>query len=234
VGPRHPGITTYLDEVATDLRKLERFGESLEFRKRELALETELHGADSEGVAIAEANLGATYGDMKDYPAALLHLRKSLPALKKKIGIGTPRYAAALSNVAYAESNVGSYAQALEHYRESLAIYEREHKGDIDFNLIGMGECQLALARPAAAVPILERALRLESEEKADSEDIAEVKFLLARALAASNQDRARARRLALEARGAYKPTQVQEIAAIDAWLLRHGPLEAKGRAPPR
>src|SRR5262249_13244041 len=90
---------------------------------------------------------------------------------------------------------------------------------------LGIGLDRLDLRQPAAAISPLEQAVTTyEQFTKVTPVDLAHTRFGLARALAESGRDPARAQKLAEAARDAYvaagRPTP-KELAEINAWLKR-------------
>ena len=82
-------------------------------------------------------------------------------------------------------------------------------------------EYQLFVNKPALALSNAERALALATRQASDDNvpELAETKFMFARALWDSGRDRARARALALEA----QPTTVGLMrTTLDTWLRDH------------
>jgi eukaryotic-like serine/threonine-protein kinase len=80
----------------------------------------------------------------------------------------------------------------------------------------------MATSEPAAAIPLLERALALRASGAEGPYKVASTRFLLARALAVTGSDRARAKKLAEEARAAYTAggeAWAVPRAEISAWL---------------
>jgi 2-phosphoglycerate kinase len=78
---------------------------------------------------------------------------------------------------------------------------------------------------PERAIVLLERALALPSTGYED--DVAAVRFALARALTMAGRDPARAHRLALQARDTYEknanlPAEKQNLTEVEAWLAKN------------
>jgi tetratricopeptide (TPR) repeat protein len=119
---------------------------------------------------------------------------------------------------------LGRFGDALPLYQQALAIQQRGLPPDqFDFApvLIGLGECQLELGRPAEALAPLERAIKI-AEPTQKPSDLARPRFALARALWDSGGDRARATDLAKQARAAFAaegPNEKRRMARIRAWF---------------
>jgi hypothetical protein len=71
-----------------------------------------------------------------------------------------------------------------------------------------------------------ERSVKVREAGGAPAELLAESRFVLARALWESRQDRERARALARQAAGAYAEagaSQAEALVEVEAWLGKHG-----------
>jgi serine/threonine-protein kinase len=101
------------------------------------------------------------------------------------------------------------------------------------FPLLGLGNARLAQGSPAAAVPVLEEALRIREAHTPNNNLVAETQFSLARALWDSGGDRKRSSRLAraaLRVFGTHKFPR-RECAVI-VWLSEHeGPRAPRSRS---
>jgi hypothetical protein len=142
-------------------------------------------------------------------------------------------YGPASTEIAFTLSNRGEYlvdlgrpAEALEPGRRSLAVWEAQlgpEHAFLAFPLMVLGRASLDLGRPKEARAPLERALRLREAGSVDPTLLAEARFALGRALWDADADRARARRLAAQARDAYAVAKDDaKTAAVDAWLAAH------------
>jgi hypothetical protein len=87
--------------------------------------------------------------------------------------------------------------------------------------MVELAELDLALGKDA--VPAAQRALALATEqpEATSPDELAEARFVLARALWAASRDRPRALALARDA-GALAEASPDRRAAIEAWLAEH------------
>ncbi|MGE0548448.1 MAG: protein kinase [Kofleriaceae bacterium] len=114
-------------------------------------------------------------------------------------------------------------AEAADAYRRALSIWDRALGSDhpnVARPLQGLGEVALAGRDPRAAIPPLERALAIRQRHAGNPEHLAHTRFMLAKALVASNGDRHRARQLAIAARDTYVEAKSDDdVADIDAWL---------------
>jgi hypothetical protein len=74
------------------------------------------------------------------------------------------------------------------------------------------------------AVPWLERALAIREQNETAPEELAEVRFFLARALMDSGAHHVRPVALAQQARDGFRRSQAKtpELAEVEAWLSQH------------
>ena len=101
------------------------------------------------------------------------------------------------------------------------------------YALTGLAKVHLARGRPADALRLAERAVRLREASGAAAELIAESRFALARGLwdAPVGRDRERARAEARAAVGAYRSAgavKATQLAEVETWLLGHKDNEAR------
>jgi tetratricopeptide (TPR) repeat protein len=114
------------------------------------------------------------------------------------------------------------YDEALHLYTRALAIIEASLGPDhpnAAHVLNGLGETHRAVGRGAEAIPLLERALAIRAVSSVQSEELAESRFALARALGPAQAQRAR--ELAEQALQAYAAAvgSEREQAEVSAWL---------------
>ncbi|MGZ3426110.1 MAG: tetratricopeptide repeat protein [Polyangia bacterium] len=149
--------------------------------------------------------------------------------MEKALGADHPRVAIALSNLGATLRARAKPAEALAAFQRALAINERRFGADYADSLdalLGIGESLVALGRPREALAPIERARRLAESGEQNQWGLAEARFALAEALWSSGGDRARARRLAVDARAgmAAESNSLAKrlLIEIDAWLARH------------
>jgi hypothetical protein len=85
-----------------------------------------------------------------------------------------------------------------------------------------LADVELASGHPAAAIPMLERALVIEDAAHSNPPVVAATRFALARALAQTKTDLPRALRLAEQARDVYRAAGEPSAAAmaeVERWL---------------
>jgi tetratricopeptide (TPR) repeat protein len=204
---REPQRTFFLasvDEVLAAVLFYEgRAEEALAVYRRVEAARAELLGPEHLAVAIALANQADCSSMLGRFDEALALLRRALAAVETP-GADHAYLRARLADVLRRR---GAPARALDEDRRARAAAE-QHGSSVylDAALTGEGLDLIALGRAAEAVSPLERAVAARERGAAAPSDLAEVRFALARALAASGGDRARAKKLAELARADFRP----------------------------
>lgn len=170
-----------------------------------------------EGLAESRLALG-------DYDEALRLRMRALAIREVTQGKDSPELAESLTRLAYIQRERGALDEALALDTRALALLEAAGKDGpvLAAALVGLGETHLRAARPAAAIPVLERALPLLGAD--ERERLAELRFALARALWDARADRPRALALAAEAREALAaaPALAGRVEAVTRWLAAH------------
>jgi eukaryotic-like serine/threonine-protein kinase len=224
-GPRHPDLARAWKGIAGvayvkgDLEVArERFAAALGLERAEL-------GDDHPSTSVSATNLAAVLVDLDRPQEAIPILQDALERMGARLGADHPDLAVLHDHLGFAQQQVGAYELAAEHFRKAIAICEASESPTLSMALLQLGRLELHRDRPAAAVPVLERALELR-EQLADHDPVllAETRWALARALAATGS-RDRARSLAVAARaGVEDPEMKAEIEAqIEAWSARRG-----------
>jgi tetratricopeptide (TPR) repeat protein len=168
--------------------------------------------------ATLHANLASVRLREGDAAGAVTELEQALVQIERG---DSSQQAGVLNNLGYALLAAGRPERALEIHTRSLALREQLSGADSieAANAIGgMGLALLELGRKADARRSLERALAIRLAHEGRAEDLAEVRFGLARAL---GPDDPRAIELATAALDAYRPLDAfaREAATVAAWL---------------
>jgi serine/threonine protein kinase/tetratricopeptide (TPR) repeat protein len=185
-------------------------------------------GPDHPDVGSVTSNLGEVHLRQGNLAESRRYSERALQILERTLGPEHPSLADALSNLARALALQGLLPEAAEHYRRAVALLERAHGRDfagLAKPLTGQGLLALAKARPADAVPPLERALGIGGAQ--GPAELAELRLALARALWDSRNDRPRARALVELARtelhtAPESPARARLAADLAAWLADH------------
>jgi tetratricopeptide (TPR) repeat protein/predicted Ser/Thr protein kinase len=215
-----------LNNLGQSLLRQQRHAEAAESLKKALDIATEALGPDHPDVGRWLNNLGLVAKEQGHFEQAESHHRKALAIIEQALGPEHPHVAFLTYNLGQVLHARGDREQAALQYRSALLKMERSlHSGHpfVAYPLIGLATLHLESGQPAAALPLAERALRtLEAHPDAAS-DLAEARFLVARALTAAGQDAPRAIGLARQARDTYRatasPAHERALADVDAWL---------------
>lgn len=219
---RNGRVAHVLNYLAIAYDQADRKPEARKAFERALALRESQLGSKHPAILVALTNLGA-FLSRTDADAAASYLERGLRIAEQSYGdhhIKTARVAANLGQVRHEQ---GRCEDALKLYDRALAIYrEAEGRNDMEMAtvLTAKGRCLTAVERSAEAVPILEQALAMRS----DNAGAALTRFALAEAIWATGSDRARAVRLSEKARSEVDDSSAQgaELAReIEAWQAR-------------
>jgi eukaryotic-like serine/threonine-protein kinase len=161
--------------------------------------------------------------ELGDFSRGLDHARRAVDIREATLGAQHPLTADALDAVGMSLIGLGRHEEALQVFQETLAIKQqalgRQHS-NLSYSYDGIGQALLAAGRAAEAVGPLERALAFED---VDPDALAETGFTLAQALWRTGGDRARAVRVATQARDRFARVGKQpRVAAVEAWLKEH------------
>ncbi|MEO7736069.1 MAG: tetratricopeptide repeat-containing protein kinase family protein, partial [Kofleriaceae bacterium] len=179
----------------------------------------------------ALVGLGVIRFMRKDFWGSLTAYETAYKILRTTLGPTHMDVAVLLSNIGETQLALGRATPAEANFAQALKILELrlgpDHP-DIALPLKGMGLAYLALGRPQEAVRPLERALALRTKPAAasDHQELAEIRWALARALAALDREPARVLELAEAAKvsyanlGAESEGRVKDIAQ---WLKASG-----------
>ena len=135
--------------------------------------------------------------------------------------------AAPLVGLASLYVDSGELSKAASSFQRGLDILRDAHGAehpDVAMPLVGLAEVALARRHPQDAVTYARDALALQEKAGGRDDDAARTRFLLARALWAVGNERARALALATEARGILRRMGSAHpvVDDIDAWLEVH------------
>jgi tetratricopeptide (TPR) repeat protein len=227
LGPDHPDVATILSNLGVSLQHLGKYEEALETHRRALAIEEKALGPDHPNVALSLTEVGNVLRSQGKYEEALANQRRALAIGAKALGPDHPDVAEILTNLGDLLCVQGKYEQALVHLRRAVAIQEKalgpEHP-DLANSLTDIGRAEVGLHQPVSALVVLERALALRQKSLDKPDDLADTRFVLARALWDAGRDRGRAHTLATQARDAYatRAEHKNELAEVNRWLEKH------------
>jgi len=188
-----------------------------------LAQLREVYGAEHPDVAAAMFRVGEDLRLLGRFDEASEQLRQGLAIAEPTLGRGNPQVSVARQSLARIEAQRGNHAAAVAAFDAVAVDTEAALGGEHRFvgtALRGAGLSLLELGRAAEAVAALERALGILGKVER-AEQLAELRFGLARALRQTGGDAVRAVELARRAReGCGEGEGEAELGGrIDAWL---------------
>ncbi|WNG35615.1 tetratricopeptide repeat protein [Archangium violaceum] len=228
-GPGHTDVATSMVGVGNALSGLGRKSEALEQFRQALRIAEAAPEHNAVDLVYPLFGSAGVLRDLGRRAESLADYQCALGLAEKEVGKDSIESAIVLEGLADWYREGGQHRQALEHYKRALAVYEKRfpaHHPDVFGPLVGIGECQLALSAPAQAIAPLERALTLVGAPRLPAERVADLRFLLGRALweGGAEDVRARARTLASQA---YKELLAEhkepKASRVAAWLEAHG-----------
>jgi tetratricopeptide (TPR) repeat protein len=159
-------------------------------------------------------------GSLAAYETAYPILRTSLGADHTSVGF-------LLSDTGETLLALGHGDRARDYFTRALDVFERRlgpDHADLAVPLKGIGLAHLKSGHPSSARVALERALALRSQSRAasDPQEVAEIRWGLARTLRVLGQDARRARELAVAARDGYRALGSEwdkRVREIDQWI---------------
>ena len=226
LGPSHPAVGIGLNNIGANLTRLGMTTEAADVLQRS---EQVLSAAFPEGhpeLAKALHNLGGLLEDEGRYAEAEDRYERALVLKRRAFGDKHPSVALTLNNLGQLQLTLGRVADARKTFEQVEAIFAKTLPPDHLYHAFaksGLGEVALAEGRTDDATALLRQAL--EANEKAGSKglDLAEIRFVLARAIdARSGGDREHAVSMAEQALAEYRSEarpREDRIAEVEAWL---------------
>jgi len=201
------------------------YAAALEHAERAEQIYAKRLGADHPRHGEALNGLGVLRFMRKDFTGSLAAYEAAYPILRTagnahKVGILLSNTGETLLALGRAEPAQDYFERALDILRKSLGA---EH-ADLALPLKGLGLAHLSRGQPREALAPLERALvlRTQSAAASDPQEIAEIRWGLARTLRALGREPARARELAEAAATAYRSLgseSAERVREISRWL---------------
>jgi tetratricopeptide (TPR) repeat protein/predicted Ser/Thr protein kinase len=226
-GPDHPDVAGSLTNLGNVAKSQGDYAEARTHHERALAIWERALGPDHPSVATSLTNLGNLALLEHDHARARAQHERALAILEAALGREHPAVASSLNNLGTVAFAAGDYERARDFHARALAIRETALGPDhpsLASALTGLGAALTRLDAPDEAIVVLERALALRSNHEGDPSALAETRFALARALAAT-REHTRARELAELAAKTYEsagaPAAVS-LAEVRDWLAAH------------
>jgi eukaryotic-like serine/threonine-protein kinase len=227
LGPDHPDVANAYNDIGGTYHRAGLYALALANARRVLALREKALGPDHPDVAESLVNLAIEAKNLEQWDAIDPSYRRALAIYAKALGPGSFEAGITYINLGEAKRAQGALDAAADAYAQAqqiLAARLGEAHPVLAHVWNGIGQLALARGHLDAAVPLLERAVAMRAHDHTDATDLAESRFALATAIAAT--DRARATQLAASARDAYRgagPGYARRLAAVEAWLAHHG-----------
>ena len=198
LGPDHPVTGQVLNSLAGALYSHEQLDEAIALWRRALAIAERTNGPHSAPSAAVRSSLSLGLRAQQQFAEAVTLSEQSVADFIALYTEQHPEAADYVMNLGYALEDAGRLADADTQMTRALGLFEQRHgpaAGELVPPLLALA--RVRAANPAAAIPLLERALAIRDEHPAD--DVARIRIALAELL--WKTDRPRARRLATAAR---------------------------------
>ncbi len=219
-GPKHPHVASTQLNLALVLTRTLRYDEAEALYERALEGFESTVGPEHANVALVLVNLGNLYIKTENTARAAEVLERARAIELSRGGGELIENPTLLVNLGALEESRGEHAAARARYEQVLALGERSDDPAVEALARGhLARLELALGRPALAVPHAERALALALEDGATG--LAEYRFTLAQALSGAGRERSRARALAEAAADELRRVEhaAERVAELERWL---------------
>jgi eukaryotic-like serine/threonine-protein kinase len=230
LGPSHPMVAVFATNLGLLARKQGDLSLALEHFERAIEVLERMYGPDHFELAAPLNNEALVYLERGEHEPALVALERAVAVTRRAHGDDHPRVALVLSNVAFAQLGSGDPLSAESTARRAVSLYERAHGTDHPYVAASMSllaESLLAQARPTEARVAAEQTLAMnDSGEAVLWTPDALARYVLARALVATDGDRERALTLAAEAVELYEAADEPAFSRADEvrrWLTAQG-----------
>jgi eukaryotic-like serine/threonine-protein kinase len=225
-GETHPDYAQALHNRGVILHAFARWDEALEDQRRAAELFAITYGPESSHYAVAIEHEAGVLQSMTRYDEAIPLMRRALEIHGRQQSWRDS--ARCEMNLADLLRESGHPDDALLPARHAAATFEEREPGipEHAYALTVLGEVELELGRPGNASVQLERAVEMFDRGQWLPEEAALARFLLARALVASDGDVARARVLAegaIEHWNTAPPSWEPRLRTARTWLALQG-----------
>ncbi|MCA9657504.1 MAG: tetratricopeptide repeat protein, partial [Myxococcales bacterium] len=222
-GPDSPRLAYMLNDLGVSACERNRFAEAEANYRRALDLRVASLGREHMLVTTVLYNLGTCLLKQEERRGEAAELFAEALAIRERlVGPDHPKVAFPLLGLGDVATDERRFDDAEAYYLRALGIREAslgpEHPR-VAFPLTALAELALKRGTPKAAIDLAERALRLREKATDEAAELANVRFVVAQAIAAVPEREAEAIALAREARATIDPSQTETIAEMDAWL---------------
>ncbi|MEM9457806.1 MAG: serine/threonine-protein kinase [Myxococcota bacterium] len=228
LGLDHPQIAPVLNNIGTVLQAQGEIVEARGYYRKALAIWEDALGSNHHQVAITLRNIGNGFLEQGALEEALSHYRQALAIFEQVLGPEHARVAGTLHNIGTVLRDQGRLEEAWQHYQGALGIYEAalgSGHPNVAYPIAGLAQVALLQEELALAQEYAERAYSIRESAPTSPSNLADSRFLLARALWSDPRQRPRARRLAEQAQEVYADlgeVWYDELADVVAWLADH------------
>jgi serine/threonine-protein kinase len=221
LGPDHPALAASINDMGTVLMGIGEFAQASSAFTRARGIFERALGADNVVVGYALMNEALVLFHTGDIAGAAAGAQRALAIFGKALPADHPTLTYSLALLGRSRIRMGQLDAAEASLQRARELREASVGAPPDKLvpvLLGLGELALARQRPATAVPLLERALVLH-----DDEFQADAQLALADALWRTGKEKARAVKLAKEARAAYEEIHHRaRLEQVNRWLAEH------------
>jgi eukaryotic-like serine/threonine-protein kinase len=225
LGPEHPDVAASLNNLAAVHFATGAYEDSKSLHERALTIKEKTLGAEHPDVATSLGNLANVHYATGAYEEAKALNERALAIREKTLGPEHPDIVWSLNGLADVHRGTGAYEDAKALHERALAILEKtlgpEHP-HLAHPLIGLAEVALEQRRHDDAVVLARRAVTVE-QARVPPREVADARFVLARALVEAGSSRAEAVALAEQARDAYREAGSDALDEVERWLEAHG-----------
>jgi tetratricopeptide (TPR) repeat protein len=198
LGEGNPTLVRNQQNLGDMLVTAGRVDEGVATLERVVAIQERARGANHPATAIALLSLGTAKRAQGKLDEAIACQERAVRIYRETQGARSPHTALAETGLGEALISKGQYAQAVPLLEGALSVfteaYGRKH-ANTAYALSDLGRAYLGVGKPDKALPLLEEALA--ARAGGETPELAETRFLLARALWDGGGDRARAIELA-------------------------------------
>jgi serine/threonine-protein kinase len=218
LGPEHIELSSALSNLGNVLDEQGHYEQSLRIHERVLAIREKTWGPENPDVAVTLSNMGVVLERMGRYEESRRLQERALPIIEKALGPEHLSVATVFNNLGSVSLAQGRLEEARKHYERSRVMIEKEQgpdHPDLASTLVGLGETQVARGKSSEGLALLERAVKLSTEDYRPR-----AQFALAQALVKAKRELPRARALATEARERWERLGASRYAQeVAQWL---------------
>jgi tetratricopeptide (TPR) repeat protein len=228
LGAEHPQLASAWSNVSGSLLSIGRYAEAREAAEHALSLYEKALGPQNLALLGTLVNLSESYMHSGHVHDAVQFRRRALAIAEAAGSADSVQLAEILQFLGEALEADGEVTEAQAADERSLAMFERllgpEHSR-LAFVLGNLALVELDLGQSRKAVDFGERAAKLAQSSDGDPDQLSQILFTLARAVAQSGRDPARALSLATKAHEGYLkagPRYQDEVERTQQWISTH------------